>query len=161
MFKRNKNRKGFTLVELVIVIAILGILAMFAVPKYQGIVKEARSAEARAQLGTVRSALSIYYAKNHGVYPPALDGSLFSEGTVPYVETTKADGSVLKSNSVLRVDGDGIVESGEVGGDFGWVYDNGAQIGAADGGPYSQADVRLNSTAIDPGNGGTTPWYKY
>jgi len=71
-----KQRKGFTLVELVIVIAILGILAAYAVPKYQGLVEEARSAEARAQLGTVRSALGIYYAKNHGVYPNTIDGTI-------------------------------------------------------------------------------------
>ena len=164
MLKWNKKRKGFTLIELVIVIAILGILAMFAVPKYQGLVREARSAEARAQLGTVRSALSIYYAKNHGKFPASIDGSLFSEGTVPYVEITDTAGNVLKNNNVAGAatcNGDGIVQGSETTGVGGWIYDNGANIDAADGGPFSQADVRLNSIATDPGNGGTTPWYKY
>ncbi|MGC8722242.1 MAG: type II secretion system protein, partial [Caldisericaceae bacterium] len=105
-----KNRKGFTLVELVIVIAILGILALYAVPKYQGLVEEARSSQAQAQVGTVRSALGIYYAKNHGVYPATLcdtsnppKSDLFAEGVVPQVEATNANGSVIRSNAVVNV----------------------------------------------------------
>lgn len=96
------RRKGFTLVELAIVIAILGILALVAIPKYTDMVKQARSAEARAQLGSVRSAISIYYASNKGTFPTSLSGTLFADGTVPFVEiTTDSDGAVVVSSNVV------------------------------------------------------------
>jgi Tfp pilus assembly protein PilE len=126
---------------------------MYAIPKYQGMVEEARTAQAKAQLGTVRSALAIYYAKNSGKFPATLDASLFAEGTVPYVEATDANGNVLKSNAInsnTTVDNDGVVESGEVSDKGGWVYDVKTDL--------TQADVRINAkgTGVD-----VTPWYQY
>jgi len=55
-------QKGFTLIELVIIIVILGILASVAVPTYRSIVAEAREASCRGSLGSLRSGISIYYA---------------------------------------------------------------------------------------------------
>jgi prepilin-type N-terminal cleavage/methylation domain-containing protein len=151
MLRWNRNKRGFTLVELVIVIAILGILALYALPKYQGLIKEARSSEARAQLGAVRSAIGIYYAKNHGVYPSALDGTIFADGTVPEVEVT-VNGSVVRSNAVATGNGNGVVEQSDVTNTGGWVYDVNSN--------YTKADVRINSTDEDPDNPGTY-WYQY
>jgi len=77
--------------ELAIVIAILGILAVYVISKYQGMLEEASSAQARAQLRAFRSALGIYYAKHGGVYPTyeeVASGSIFANGIVPYVEET-------------------------------------------------------------------------
>ena len=134
-----RHRKGFTLVELAIVIAILGILAVVAIPKYQGMVDEARSAEARAQLGTVRSAIAISYAKNKGTMPATLTGALFAEGTVPFVEITNPAGTVINSNGVVAV-------ASEAGG---WLYVSGA--------------VHINSiTGTDPAaTPSTTLWSSY
>ncbi len=156
MLKWTRNKKGFTLVELVIVIAILGILALYALPKYQGLIKEARSSEAKAQLGSVRSALGIYYAKNHGVYPAALDGTLFANGAVPDVEVT-VSGSVVRSNAVANAaTEDGVVTETEVTNAGGWIYDNGSALTP----PYTKADVRINSTDEDPAYPGNY-WYEY
>ncbi len=151
MLRWNKNKKGFTLVELVIVIAILGILALYALPKYQGIIKEARSSEARAQLGSVRSAIGIYYAKNHGKYPAQLNGTIFADGNVPEVEATKSDNSVIRNNAVVNLSDNGIVESTELTDAGGWVYDVNSD--------KTKADVRINAEGVDPVT--SKHWYEY
>ena len=62
LFRGQVNQKGFTLVEIVIIIVVLGILAAVAIPKYQNITGEAKEAACRAALGSLRSAITIYYA---------------------------------------------------------------------------------------------------
>ena len=149
-----KNRKGFTLIELVIVIAILGILALYAVPKYQGLIEEARSSEARAQLGTVRSAMGIYYAKNHGVYPATLDGTIFAEGVVPEVEVTLSSGAVDRHNTVTTAETqDGTITAAEITDVGGWMYD----VSTA----KDKADVRINSKGTDTVPEPDKYWYEY
>ena len=136
-----KNRSGFTLVELIIVAAIIVLLSFYSIPKYYELTQEARSSQAQATVGTVRSALGIYYAKNRGIYPAALDGTLFAEGSEPDVEVT-VGGVVKRSNLVLNIAGNGIVTSDEITNAGGWVYDVSSK--------RENADVRINSTDTDP-----------
>ena len=56
------TRRGFTLVELVIVIVVLGILASVAIPKFFDVTADAKEAATKAALGNVRSAIANYYA---------------------------------------------------------------------------------------------------
>jgi len=67
--KENKKKGGFTLVELMVVIIIVGILAAAAVPIYSAFVKKARVSEAKASIGTIRAAEEVYWAEN-AVYLP-------------------------------------------------------------------------------------------
>ena len=60
--KADQKRGGFTLIELVIIIVILGILATQAIPTYLSLVDDAKKASARANLGSLRSSISIFYA---------------------------------------------------------------------------------------------------
>lgn len=62
------NQKGFSLVELMIVIVIIGVLAAVAVPIYTSNVTKAKMSEANAALGTIRTMLRVYYGE-YGEYP--------------------------------------------------------------------------------------------
>ncbi|HYQ95905.1 MAG TPA: prepilin-type N-terminal cleavage/methylation domain-containing protein [Candidatus Eisenbacteria bacterium] len=80
------NEAGFTLIELVIVIVILGILASVAIPKYEDMREQARVATLKGQVGSIRSAVSIQYARNaltSAASFPVLNGTIFADGSVP------------------------------------------------------------------------------
>ena len=59
-----KSKKGFTLVELVVVIAILGILAGIAIPRYIDMQEEAKGAKVMADMSAIESAASVFAVKN-------------------------------------------------------------------------------------------------
>lgn len=56
------NRRGFTLVELMIVVAILGILSAIAVPMYTGYISSSKKSEAKSNLETIRLLEEQYYS---------------------------------------------------------------------------------------------------
>ena len=61
--------RGFTLIELMIVVAIIGILAAIAIPKFADLVKKAQEGKTRGNMTALRSALSIYYGDSDGISP--------------------------------------------------------------------------------------------
>ncbi|MGP9567485.1 pilin [Halomonas sp. AOP5-B2-8] len=65
---RCSNQRGFTLIELMIVVAIIGVLASFAVPQYQNYVGRAQVGEALSLMSPVKAALSEYRI-THGEFP--------------------------------------------------------------------------------------------
>jgi type IV pilus assembly protein PilE len=69
-----KKTKGFTLVELVIVIVIVGILSIVAVPIYRGYTRKAMASEGKALLGSIQTSEKIYYAEFGSFYSAAATG---------------------------------------------------------------------------------------
>ena len=68
---------GFTLIELVVVIAILGILAAFAIPRFASLEREARSASTQGLAGSVRSAAAMAHSLwiSQNVTPVTMEGN--------------------------------------------------------------------------------------
>ncbi|WP_287371098.1 type II secretion system protein [Oceanithermus sp.] len=67
--KGSKKNKGFTLVELAVVIVIIGVLAAIAVPRFLSTTETAVDAQVQATADALRSAYSIYLAQNRGTKP--------------------------------------------------------------------------------------------
>lgn len=61
MHKHNRKQAGFTLIELMIVIAIIGILASVALPAYQTYTKKAKFSEVVLAVGSIRTAIDMCY----------------------------------------------------------------------------------------------------
>ncbi|MBR3654094.1 MAG: prepilin-type N-terminal cleavage/methylation domain-containing protein [Elusimicrobia bacterium] len=106
------KRKGFTLVELVIVIVIVGILSIVAVPIYRGYTRKAMATEAKSLLGSIQIAEKVYYAAN-SVY--------FTTAATAYAEDLDVDARAnkyFKTFTISSTDTSGFTAStaGETGG---------------------------------------------
>jgi general secretion pathway protein G len=88
-----RDKEGFTLVELMIVIIILAILTGIAVPSYMVLRDRARIAAAQSELKNIATALEMYYADNNETYP----ATTFAAMTTA-LETGGPDGAAYMNN---------------------------------------------------------------
>jgi len=107
---------GFTLIELMIVVAIIGILAAIAIPKFADLIRESKEGATKGNLGSIRSAMSIYYGDQQGVYPPEIyaltaNGKYLS--AIPSAQTPS-----YHATSSSEVDGTAVTDTGM------WFFDN-------------------------------------
>ncbi|EMS2411055.1 pilin [Neisseria gonorrhoeae] len=98
----NTLQKGFTLIELMIVIAIVGILAAVALPAYQDYTARAQVSEAILLAEGQKSAVTEYYL-NHGIWPK--DNTSAGVASSPTDIKGKYVKSVTVTNGVVTADG--------------------------------------------------------
>jgi prepilin-type N-terminal cleavage/methylation domain-containing protein len=82
-----KSKKGFTLIELMIVVAIIGILAAVAIPKFAQMLEKAREGATKGNAGAIKSAVSIYYGDNTGVWPGDINPNTTNYFFTKYMDT--------------------------------------------------------------------------
>ncbi|MCE9536252.1 MAG: prepilin-type N-terminal cleavage/methylation domain-containing protein [Nitrospirae bacterium] len=87
-----RGSDGFTMIELMIVVSIIGILATLAVPSYQMSVVKAREAALRQDLSTLRDVLDQHKA-DQGKYPPSLS-ALVGAGYLRAIPKDPLTGSI-------------------------------------------------------------------
>ncbi len=76
-----RSNKGFTLIELMIVVVIIGILAAIAIPNFMGMTNRAKVAQVKSTMHTCQVTIEDFATRNNGVYPvddttAAADGAL-------------------------------------------------------------------------------------
>lgn len=121
----NRQRKGFTLVELVVVVLVLGIIAAVAAPKMFDTASSARDNATKQSLVVIRDAIELYRAQN-GAYPgdsgtqADLQADLQPLLKGPFPKSTLS-GATGDRSITVETDGGPLV--GDVDGATDWIYD--------------------------------------
>ena len=117
----NVRTRGFTLIELMIVVAVLALIALIVVPKMAQLIRKSNEAATRGYLGSVRSALSLYYSGTEGMYPS--DFSIFTAPGSPYGLDSPPKAYTAEHGVIYQVD---TLTSPSLSGDTGhWAYVSG------------------------------------
>lgn len=81
MKKMNRKQKGFTLVELLIVVIVLAVLAGIVIPQFSSSTEDAKESVIMSDLSTMRAAVELYYHQHNSVYPGDVTSSYDGHAT--------------------------------------------------------------------------------
>ncbi len=126
----NRVKQGFTLVEILIVVVILGILAAIVIPQFTNASETARGSSLQTQLSTIRSQLELYQVQHNGDYPTLVQlqaswGVMTSKTEVDGTINVAGDfGPYLQQPPKNAFENSSTVgDIGDAAAALGWVYD--------------------------------------
>lgn len=96
---RNRVKKAFTLIEILIVVVILGILAAIVIPQFTKASDDAQAGNVQTQLSTIRNMIELFRVRNNGAYPFSSSAMTWGD---PAGATAAARG--LRGPDYLRAD---------------------------------------------------------
>ena len=113
---KKKKEKGFTLIELMIVVAIIGILAAIAIPNFMRYQAKAKQSEAKANLGSIYTSQITFRAEND-YFSETISGILdwAPSGSTRYAYTmTAAATTTFTSDATSNIDSDGTIDAWQI-----------------------------------------------
>ncbi|MEM9883756.1 MAG: prepilin-type N-terminal cleavage/methylation domain-containing protein [Planctomycetota bacterium] len=142
MSARSLKAQGFTLVEILIVVVILGILAAIVIPQFTSASEAAKASSIQTQLQTIRSQIELYQIQHNGDYPALtaatdgtawhaltetsdVDNTIKTDGTGdfgPYMQKAPVNSFTGESDLVITTAAAGTM--GAASKDIGWLYNS-------------------------------------
>ncbi|MDD2774226.1 MAG: prepilin-type N-terminal cleavage/methylation domain-containing protein [Elusimicrobiales bacterium] len=143
MKKTNASaNRGFTLIELMIVVAIIGILAAVAIPKFADLINKSKEGATKGSLGSIRSALTVYYGDQEGAYPQDTLASLMPK-YLQDIPMAKIPPNHPDNSTVTAANSASYNAGSDAGG---WAYNN---VSGEVAGGYSWGSVVVSCTHTD------------